>query len=109
MGRRSETRTGIVFADLQKIEIDVGKHSGGGGVFEKVDSLGIAERKDEDERRDDDGEAAVEIELVAKQRIAGVGKEETVPLVAQANEKEYLGLINNYMNSSGFFKHAAPR
>ena len=82
-----ERRTGIIFVDLEKVEVDIGEDSGG-GVFEKVDSLGIAEGKDEEERGDDDGEAAVEIELVAEQRIARVGEEETVPLIAWPDEKE---------------------
>ena len=67
---------------MEEVEIDVGNDASSGGVFEEVDAFGIAERKDEEERRHGDGEASIVVERVTEQRIARERVEESIPLIA---------------------------
>ena len=76
------THTCVVFVDLEKVQINVSDHAGGGGILKEIDPFWIAKRKNEDERGDDDREAAIQVKSVAEERITGEGVEEAIPLIS---------------------------
>ena len=66
---------------MKKVEVDIGDYSCGGDVLEEVDSLGVAKREDEDQRRYEDSKSTIQVEIMTEQSIAGEGEEESIPLI----------------------------